>query len=91
MFDLLNNNVLDWNYVAGNILRALDKAEDRGSIYLYIFTTKGTLYAVRGLPPPGTPATDRNWTPNAKTLIDNAINQMFGNPADERLTDNRGT
>lgn len=91
LFDLLNNNnVLEENYAASTLLRALEKAEDPSSIYLYIFTTKGTLYAVRGLPPPGTPATDKNWTLHAKTLIDNAIKQVFGNPVNEHLEGNRG-
>jgi VWFA-related protein len=91
LFDLLNNNnVLEGNYAASTLLRALEKAEDPGSIYLYIFTTKGTLYTVRGLPPPGTLATDKNWTLNAKTLIDNAIKQVFGSPVSERVDGNRG-
>lgn len=74
----MGRDLPDRNYVASTILRALEKAEDPGSIYLYILTTKGTLYAVRGLPPPGTPATNNDWALNAKTLIDNAINQVFG-------------
>jgi VWFA-related protein len=90
LFDLLNNNLLDRNYVAGTILRALEQAEDPGSIYLYILTTEGTLYAVRGLSPPGTAATDKDWALNAKTLIDNALNQVFGiGPLNKRFEGNR--
>jgi len=90
LFDLLNNDYLDRGYVAGTILHSLERAKDPDNIYLYILTNKATVYPVRALPAPGTPARDHDWTLHAKDLIDDAINHVFGvRPVDQRFEANR--
>jgi VWFA-related protein len=89
LFDLLNGTFTDRNFVTSTILRSLQSAENPTSIYLYILTNKATLYPVRGLPKTDAPHVTTDWS-NAKTLIENAIDQVFGlRPIDEKLEGNR--
>jgi VWFA-related protein len=87
VFDLLNGDFSDREYMVLTLVKALANVEDPASVYLYILTNNGTLYPIHPLSEHGEQATaqDQNWTTQAKPLLDAAIQKIYGfRPADDR-------
>lgn len=79
LFDLLNGTFTDRNFITSTILKSLENVENPGNIFLYILTNNGNLYPVRPIPKDVSGATEQeDWTAQAKSLLDNAIQNVFG-------------
>jgi VWFA-related protein len=92
LFDLLNGSgdFSDRNFISSTILKAVDHVENPASVFFYILTNKATLYPVRPIPKtPAASAAEENWTTQAKALLDNAIQNVFGiRPVEQRILAN---
>ena len=89
LFDLLNGTFTDRNFVASTILRSLEHLEDPANVFLYILTNKGELYPVHPLSKERA-AGEENWIAQAKGLIENAIQNVYGlRPIDEQFEGNK--
>jgi VWFA-related protein len=81
LFDLLNARFEDRGYMLNQLVPALQHVEASDSLYFYILTMNGTLYAVHGLPdakgvhPPAADA--KPWTDDIKALLDDASREVF--------------
>jgi VWFA-related protein len=91
LFDLLNGtgDFNDRNFITSTILKGLEHVETPASVYLYILTNKGVLYPVHAIPKSPAAGAEETWATQAKTLIDGAIQNVFGiRPIDQRIPAN---
>jgi VWFA-related protein len=79
LFDLLNARFDDRGYASSALVPALQHVEDSDSLFLYILTMDGALYAVHPLPSPEGAArtTAKPWTGDIKPLLDEAARKLF--------------
>jgi VWFA-related protein len=75
LFDLLNARFEDRGSMIQELVPALQHVESSDSLFFYILTMNGALYAVHGLqvPTPGA----KPWTDDIKALLDNASREFF--------------
>jgi VWFA-related protein len=99
LFDLLNFNNQNREYVSTFIVKALEPLETADTVYLYLLTNRGEIFPVHGFhetPPPtflmstrgareGESAPTPPWTRQIKPLLDKAIEKVYGiRPESER-------
>ena len=99
LFDLLNSNNMNRDYVSTFIVRALEPLETAETVYLYLLTNRGEIFPVHGFPqtpnmaflPPsrgteaGQTAAIPPWTRQIHPLLDQAIQRVYGmRPVDDR-------
>lgn len=80
LFDLLNARFEDRGSMLHELGPALGHVEASETLFFYILTMNGTLYAVHGLPDGdrGTAAVGaRPWTDDIKALLDSASRELF--------------
>jgi VWFA-related protein len=88
LFDLLNANISYRGYGMDEIEKSMQKLESSDNVYLYLITSNGALYPVRGLPGPDADQNpvDGPWTRQIKPRLDAAVQAVFGfKPVDERV------
>ena len=99
LFDLLNSNGLNRDYISTFIVRSLEPLETADTVFLYLLTNHGELFPVhdfplpqqmpvlpraRGPEAPGSAATPP-WTKQIHPLLDEAIQKVYGfRPMDDR-------
>ncbi len=99
LFDLLNFNNQNREYVSTFIVKALEHLETADTVYVYLLTNRGEIFPVHGFPdsPPaaylrttrgagdGKSGAASPWTVQIKPLLDLAIQKVYGiRPEDER-------
>jgi VWFA-related protein len=81
LFDLLNARFEDRGYMMNQLPPALQHVETSETLFLYILTMNGTLYAVHGLADantgPGKTAGAHPWTEDIKALLDDASRETL--------------
>ena len=81
LFDLLNARFEDRGYMMNELTPALQHVETSDTLFLYILTMNGTLYAVHGLAEantgPGKTAGAHPWTEDIKALLDDASRETL--------------
>lgn len=89
LFDLLNANLGYRGYGTDEIEHALQKLDSGDSLYLYLLTSTGALYPVRGLPGPDaniSGSQNDSWTQQIKPRLEGALREVFGfKPVDDQV------
>jgi VWFA-related protein len=88
LFDLLNTNFSSRGEIWDIMKTSVSRLPADVPLYLYLLVEDGSLYAVHGLPAPGTAQTiDDSWVKNIKPLLDTAMQQTVQlRPQDLRNT-----
>lgn len=79
LFDLLNERLGAQSAAANQLVQYLETAESADSLYLYLLTLDGRLFAVHGLPDAEAgvaPPADAPWTRDIKRLLDEALHEV---------------
>jgi VWFA-related protein len=84
----MNTNLANRGYAQNEIIRVLKPLKSGESVYLYLLTYSGSLYAVHALPEEGVGADPgaAGWTQNIQPSLEAAIDRVFGfKSADDKL------
>ena len=80
LFDLLNEHMDARGPAWNDLIHVLQPLETSNSVYLYLLTVTGQLYAVHPLPDPESPVPPADaapWTRQIKTELDQAMKAVF--------------
>ena len=78
LFDILNMGFSERGIAAEQLVKALGRVERADSLYLYMSTVDGKLFALRGISPEsmGVGSAGPSWTSQAKPMVDQAIKTL---------------